>query len=41
MLDPDATSISPPRKLGVHGSSLWQSIQSEYRIDDMQVGVNC
>jgi hypothetical protein len=34
MLDPTATSISPPRKLGVLGSSLWQSIMSEYLIQD-------
>src|SRR6516162_1002096 len=34
MFDPTLTTISPPRKLGVLGSSLWQSIQSEYRIDD-------
>jgi hypothetical protein len=34
MLDPDTTSIQPSRKLGVVGLFLWQSIQSEYRIDD-------
>src|SRR5215469_10430281 len=34
MLDPTATIVLPPRKLGAHGSSLWQSIQSEYKIDD-------
>ena len=34
MLDPTTTSISPPRKLGDLGLSLWQSIQDEYRIDD-------
>jgi hypothetical protein len=34
MLDPTTTSISPPRKLGVLGSSLWQSIMSEYQIED-------
>src|SRR5262249_18092074 len=34
MLDPATTSISPPRKLGDLGLSLWQSIQDEYKIDD-------
>ena len=34
MLDPTSTATKPPRKLGEVGSSLWQSIQSEYRIDD-------
>jgi hypothetical protein len=34
MLDPASTTISPPRKLGAPGLSLWESIQSEYRIDD-------
>jgi hypothetical protein len=34
MLDPASTAAQPPRKLGVFGSSLWQSVQSEYRIDD-------
>jgi hypothetical protein len=34
MLDPTTTSISPPRKLGDLGLSLWQSIQDEYKIDD-------
>jgi len=34
MLDPTATSISPPRKLGILGLSLWQSIMSEYQIED-------
>ena len=24
----------PPRKLGEHGQQLWQSIVSEYRVDD-------
>jgi len=37
MLDPGSpvsTAISPPRKLGIHGASLWEFIQSEYRIED-------
>ena len=34
MLDPTSTATKPPRKLGDAGLSLWQSIQSEYRIDD-------
>jgi len=27
--------VEPPRKLGVFGSALWNSVQSEYRIDDI------
>jgi hypothetical protein len=34
MLDPTSTAAQPPRTFGVVGSSLWQSVQSEYRIDD-------
>jgi len=34
MLDPTATSISPSRKLGCLGLSLWQSIMTEYQIED-------
>ena len=34
MFDPTTTSVSPPRKLGDLGLSLWQSIQDEYKIDD-------
>ena len=34
MLNPTATTISPPRKLGKLGSSLWQSLQREYVISD-------
>src|SRR5262249_61954141 len=34
MLDPISTAIKPPRKLGDLGSSLWESVQAEYRIDD-------
>jgi hypothetical protein len=34
MFDPTTTSISPPRKLGVLGSALWDAIQNEYKIDD-------
>jgi hypothetical protein len=30
----DATGIAPPRKLGKHGTSLWQSVQREYAITD-------
>jgi hypothetical protein len=29
-----ASVIVPPRKLGLHGLNLWNSIQSAYRIDD-------
>lgn len=35
MLDPTSTGISPPRKLGDHGLSLWNSVQNAYRIDDV------
>src|SRR6516162_1033036 len=34
MLDSTSTATKPSRKLGDAGLSLWQSIQSEYRIDD-------
>jgi ribosomal protein L13E len=34
MLDPSSTTPQPPHKLGDHGLSLWQSIQSEYQVDD-------
>src|SRR5262245_34638622 len=34
MLDPASTATKPPRKLGVPGLSLWQSIQREYVISD-------
>jgi|SRR5215831_3038207 len=34
MLDPSSTIPQPPRKLGDFGSSLWQSIQGEYKVDD-------
>jgi hypothetical protein len=32
--DPASTATRPPANLGEAGSKLWQSIQSEYRIDD-------
>jgi hypothetical protein len=34
MLDPASTTPQSPRKLGEHGLLLWQSIQSEFRVDD-------
>src|SRR6516165_8399616 len=34
IVDP-ASGISPPRKLGQHGLSLWNAVQSAYRIDDV------
>ena len=34
MVDPAATGVPPPRKLGHHGLSLWNSVQNAYRIDD-------
>jgi len=32
---PPLTPIPPPRKLGEFGLSLWNRIQSEFRIDDV------
>ena len=34
MLDPSSTTPQPPRKLGDFGSSLWQGIQGEFKVDD-------
>jgi len=34
LIDPASTGISPPRKLGEHGLSLWNSVQNAYRVDD-------
>jgi hypothetical protein len=30
-----SSGIEPPRKLGEHGMALWNSVQSEYRVDDV------
>jgi hypothetical protein len=35
LIDPASTGVSPPRKLGHHGLSLWNSVQNAYRIDDV------
>jgi hypothetical protein len=35
LIDPTLTGIAPPRKLGQYGLSLWNSIQTAYRIDDV------
>src|SRR4051794_10024242 len=35
MVDPAATGVPPPRKFGQHGMSLWNSVQTAYRIDDV------
>jgi hypothetical protein len=35
LVDPASSGISPPRKLGQHGLSLWNSVQTAYRIDDV------
>jgi hypothetical protein len=35
LIESTSTAIAPPRKLGQHGLSLWNSIQSAYRIDDV------
>ena len=34
MFDPTSSTPQPPRKLGDHGLSLWQSVHSEYVIGD-------
>jgi hypothetical protein len=34
LVGPTSIAISPPRKLGERGLSLWNAVQSEYRIDD-------
>jgi hypothetical protein len=34
VIDPAPTGSEPPRKPGQYGLSLWQSVQSAYRIDD-------
>jgi hypothetical protein len=35
VINPTSSAIDPPRKLGKYGTSLWNSIQSNYRIDDV------
>ena len=35
VIDPASTGIPPPRKFGQHGMSLWNSVQTAYRIDDV------
>jgi hypothetical protein len=35
LVNPATTGVSPPRKLGQHGLSLWNSVQRAYRIDDV------
>ena len=34
-LDPAASTVQPSRKLGKPGTNLWNSVQSEVRIDDV------
>ena len=34
VVDPDLSWPPPPRKLGRHGSDLWQTVQAEYSIED-------
>jgi hypothetical protein len=34
LIGPSSNSIAPPASLGRAGADLWQSIQSEYRVDD-------
>lgn len=35
VVNPGATGVEPPRKLGEPGRALWDSVQSEYKIDDV------
>jgi len=35
VVDPTASSTSPPRKFGPAGRSLWDAVQSEYNISDI------
>jgi hypothetical protein len=35
VVGPASSGISPPRKLGQHGMSLWNTIQAAYQIDDV------
>jgi hypothetical protein len=35
LVDPGASGMSPPRKLGASGLSLWNAVQDAYRIDDV------
>ena len=35
LVGPTSTGVSPPRKLGQHGLSLWNSVQAAYQIDDV------
>jgi hypothetical protein len=34
MFNPTSTALKPLRKLGVHGSALWNVIMAEYHLDD-------
>jgi phage terminase small subunit len=34
LVDPNATGVQPPRKLGKHDRSLWDALQAEYGIND-------
>jgi hypothetical protein len=34
LVSPQANALAPPATLGQSGATFWQSIQSEYRIDD-------
>jgi hypothetical protein len=35
VVDPIASGMSPPRKFGPAGLSLWNAVQDAYRIDDV------
>jgi hypothetical protein len=35
MFDPASTTPRPPRKLGAPGLSLWDGVQSEFKVDDV------
>jgi hypothetical protein len=34
VIDPAATGIQPPRKLGRHGLDLWRTVMADYQIED-------
>jgi hypothetical protein len=35
LIAPNAAGVPPPRKLGEHGLALWDSVNREYRVDDI------
>src|SRR5215470_7312041 len=35
LVGPATTGVHPPRKLGLHGMSLWTRVMGDYRIEDV------